>query len=303
MRDMTTVLITGATGLLGRAVMRVCAARPGWTVRGTGLSRAQPPLERVDLRDRAAMAACIDRVRPDVIIHGAAERRPEVSEKNPATTEDLNVGVTRDLARLAARRGAWMIYVSTDYVFDGTTPPYRPGDPTRPLNAYGRSKRDGELAARAELPGVGILRVPILYGEVQWLGESSVTVIAESLLSGRKPLVLDDWALRYPTLVDDVAVVCRQLVEYKASHADFGGTFHWSGDEPMTKYGMAMRMAPLLGFDPADLHPNPEPGSGPPRPRNSRLDCGLLEALGIGRRTPFAKAIAPILEKHLNLET
>jgi len=295
---MKTVLTTGASGLLGRAILRALAPHTDWQVRGTGFSRAAPPLDRLNLRDRTAVTAYIKTLRPDVIIHSAAERRPEVSEKDPTATEDLNVAVTRDLARLAAGLNAWMIYLSTDYVFDGTQPPYHPDDPTHPLNTYGRSKRDGELAMREELRDGAILRVPILYGEVERLSESAVTIIAENILQGRKPLTLDDWAVRYPTLTDDVAVVCRQMVEHRFSNPGFAGTFHWSGNEPMTKYGMAMRMAPLLGYDPACLRANPAPGGGPPRPRNARLDCAILEALGMGQRTPFAEAIVPILRPH-----
>ncbi len=299
MPGVKTILVTGASGLLGRAIVRMCGDIPGWRVRGTAFRRAGAALDRLDLRDRAAMRAYVDDLRPDVIVHSAAERRPDVSEKDPAATMDLNVGVTRDLTRLAAQSGAWLIYVSTDYVFDGTTPPYRPGDATHPLNAYGRGKRDGELAAREAMPEACILRIPILYGDAEWLGESAVTGVAESMLAGAAPIVCDAWAIRYPTLVDDIGVVCRGLIEHRARNPRFGGTVHWSGDEPMTKYDMAVAMAPHLGYDPAHLTANPHPGTGAPRPRDAHLDCSLLESLDIGRRTSFAQAIPAILRRHI----
>jgi dTDP-4-dehydrorhamnose reductase len=295
------ILITGATGLLGRPVLRACRAVPGWAVTGTAFRRAAPGLERVDLSQPEALPAFLDRLAPDVIIHSAAERRPDVSEKDPEGTRRLNVGSTAALAQWAAARGAFVIYISSDYVFDGTQPPYTPASPTCPINAYGLSKLDGEHAVQAAGGGAAILRVPILYGEVEELGESPVTVLAKNMLSARpgERLAMEHWATRYPTHTTDVAVVLRQMVERRLADANFKGVLHWSGSEPMTKYDMALAYAPLLGFDPARLVPDAAPPTGAPRPKDCHLDSSALERLGIGQRTPFADAFPAILAPHL----
>lgn len=295
------ILITGASGLLGRPVLRACAARSGWHVTGTSFRRSGPGLERIDLSQTAQLPAFLNAAAPDVIIHAAAERRPDVSEKDPQGTQRLNVGATATLAQWAAARQAFLIYISTDYVFDGTRPPYRPGDATHPLNAYGQSKLDGEQAVQAAGGDYAILRVPILYGEVETLDESPVTVLAKNML-GAKPgerLAMEDWATRYPTHTADVAAVLVQMVAHKLAHPELRGLFHWSGSEPMTKYGMAQAFAPLLGFDPSRLAPDAAPPAGAPRPKNAHLDTSDLERLGIGQRTPFASALPAILAPHL----
>jgi dTDP-4-dehydrorhamnose reductase len=295
------ILITGATGLLGRPALRACAAVPAWRVTGTSFRRAGPGLERFDLSQTDAIPAFLDRLAPNVIIHAAAERRPDVSEKDPIGTQRLNVGSTAALAQWAAARGAFLIYISSDYVFDGTTPPYKPASATRPINAYGRSKLDGEHAVRAAGSDHAILRVPILYGEVETLDESPVTVLAKNMLSARpgERLTMEHWATRYPTHTADVAAVLRQMVAHKATHSGFSGIFHWSGSEAMTKYDMALAFAPLLSFSPSRLVADPHPPAGAPRPKDCHLDASDLERLGIGQRTPFASALPAILKPHL----
>ena len=116
---------------------------------------------------------------PGIIIHSAAEMRPDVSQKDPAATLALNVGVPRHLAQLSRQTGAWMIYLSTNYVFDGKNPPYHSADRRNTLNLYGQSKLEGEMAVWAESDQACVLRVPTLYGKVEFLGETSVTQIAE----------------------------------------------------------------------------------------------------------------------------
>jgi dTDP-4-dehydrorhamnose reductase len=293
-----TVLLTGASGLLGRAVLRELTAEPAWQVCGTAFSRARPGLVRLDLCDEPAVAAFLDRTRPDAIVHAAAERRPDVSERDPDATRRLNVAATGRLAEWAARHGAWLVYLSTDYVFDGTMPPYRPDAPTHPLNRYGTSKRDGERTVWSASADAAVLRVPILYGEVESLSESAVTGVAQQLLDARgRALTIEAWATRYPTHCDDVACVIRQMLAHRLNHRDFRGTFHWSGSEALTKYDMAVVMAPLLGIDPSTVQPDARAPAGAPRPKDCHLDCRDLERLGMGRRTPFAAAMRSLLPR------
>jgi dTDP-4-dehydrorhamnose reductase len=126
-------------------------------------------------------------------------------------------------------------------------------------------------------------------------------VLAKNMLSAKpgERLAMEDWATRYPTHTADVAAVLSQMVSHKLAHPEFRGLFHWSGNEPMTKYVMAQAFAPLLGFDPSRLVPDATPPAGAPRPKNAHLDTSDLERLGIGQRTPFASALPAILAPHL----
>lgn len=77
-----------------------------------------------------------------------------------------------------------LIYISTDYVFDGTTPPYEVEDKPNPLNFYGQTKLDGEEAIKSVYPEAVILRVPILYGSTEYNGESAINVLIDAVLVG-----------------------------------------------------------------------------------------------------------------------
>jgi dTDP-4-dehydrorhamnose reductase len=300
---MKRVLITGASGLLGRPILKECTMIADWQVTGTAFSRTGHGLAKVDLSAVDTIPAFLDTIRPDAIIHSAAERRPDVSEKDPAGTQRLNVDATAAIATWAKRNDAYLVYLSSDYVFDGTQAPYTPASPTCPINTYGHSKLAGEHVIRDSGAMAAMLRVPILYGTVEYLAESSVTVLAQNMMNARgtdQKLPMEHWATRYPTLTDDVAVVLRQMLEYHFSKGPLCGIYHWSGNEPMTKYDMALVFAQAIGFDPAQLVPDvTPPGSAAPRPKDCHLDSSLLESLGMGRRTPFAAAVPRILKGFL----
>lgn len=289
------ILVTGASGLLGRAIYReLCDT--GRVVRGTAFQRARSGLDRVDLCDAGALRAYLAAVRPGCIIHSAAERKPDLCEGDPERIQRLNVESTAILAAHARTHGCLLIYLSTDYVFDGTKPPYQPGDAPNPVNAYGRSKLAGEEAVRAQLADAVVLRVPILYGPVETLAESPVTVVAADLLAAPDTtLRLDHWAIRYPTHVGDVAYVCRQILAQRAAGAGPRGILHWAGDEPMTKYEMGEMIADLLGCSRDRLVAVPHTIGSAPRPHDCHLDCTATEALGIGHRTPIRAALREIL--------
>lgn len=149
-------VVTGAGGQLARAWS--AAAPPGWSV--TGLSRAE-----LDTSDAAAVERVVDALAPDLILNAAAYTAVDRAESEP----DLAFAVNRDgaghLAAAAARLGARLIQVSTDFVFDGRSGrPYRPGDAPGPLNVYGASKLAGEQAAAETAPEALIVRTAWVYG-------------------------------------------------------------------------------------------------------------------------------------------
>ncbi len=294
------ILVTGATGMLGRAVMGRFAAEQDFELLGLCHSRTGAGLMRVDLADAAALAAVLDDYKPDVVVHTAAIRKPDEFAADVSGARRLNVDATDALARWAgAAPERFLVYISSDYVFDGTTPPYTPESPTHAINAYGVSKLDGEIVVRAAAEKQSaILRVPILYGDVENLQESSVTTVIEQILklsrSEPAPLILDDWATRYPTHVADVADILAQIVLKRLA-----GTFHWSGSEPMTKLDMGRVTAELLGVDTTLLKGSGAPANGSePRPKDCHLDRSALEKLGITTPgIPFAVAAKRLIAK------
>ncbi|KAH0629672.1 hypothetical protein JD844_011918 [Phrynosoma platyrhinos] len=247
------VLVTGATGLLGRAVYKEFKAN-NWNTVGCGYSRARPMFEQVNLLDAAAVHKLIQDFQPHVIIHCAAERRPDVVDSQPEVASQLNVVASGNIAKEAAQVGAFLVYISTDYVFDGTHPPYKENDVPNPLNLYGQTKLDGEKAVLRNSKDAAVLRIPILYGEVERLDESAVTVMFDKVQFNNKSANMDHWQQRFPTYVKDVASICRQLAEKR----------------------MLITDSPVVGAL---------------RPKNAHLDCSRLRMLGIEQQTPFRVGI------------
>jgi dTDP-4-dehydrorhamnose reductase len=296
---MHTVAVIGASGLLGRAVAHALEARADWRIVPTAHRRTDGKFVALDIRDAAAVTSFIDRIRPDAIVISAAERRPDVCERDPAAARALNVDAVRTIASAARRHGAWVLSISTDYVFDGNAPPYRIDDRPAPLNAYGRSKLEGEHALAESTDFGCVLRLPLLFGPIAEWPESAVTSLVPAIVAsaapGAAPAPMDAWATRYPTYTPDVAQVVRGMLERHADGNAICGIAQWSGDEPMTKFDIAARIARVLKIE-ARLSAQAGSVEATPRPRDCHLDSSRLEALGIGRRTPFDIAFAQVLE-------
>jgi len=286
------IMITGASGLLGRACKIAFADLHPVTC---AWSRAQENDLKLDLTNASEVRSALQEIKPDLIIHTAAERKPDICENQQDITQQLNVEATHTLATTTAAIGATLIYLSTDYVFDGTQPPYAVDAQTNPLNFYGQTKLAGEKATLEASADHIVLRVPILYGEVETLDESPVTLMLHKLLDPT-PVVEDHWALRYPTYVGDVAQTLRNWLPTLGNSA---GIYHFSGSEALTKFEMLNRMGKNLNLSTEHITANSEPPSGAPRPQNSQLDISRLKNKTVLQQTPFSENIERILKPFL----
>ncbi|RIB10362.1 RmlD-like substrate binding domain-containing protein [Gigaspora rosea] len=232
------VIVTGASGLLGRVVCKAFS-EAGHEVTGLAKSRAKNGLKQFDLTDKDKLESLIQELKPNVIIHTAAERRPDVAEKNREATFELNVNVPAHIASLSKVYDILLIHISTDYVFDGKNPPYDVNDKPNPLNFYGETKYKSELAVQSANNQTVVLRVPVLYGEVEFPGESAVNILMDSVKNSSKNVEMDHYAIRYPTNVRDVARVIKDISEKNVEqHIPISGILHFSSNENFTKYGM-----------------------------------------------------------------
>lgn len=144
------VLVTGAAGQLGQALRGTAPAG----VDLVALDRA-----RLDLADLPAIERAVAHYRPALIVNAAAYTAVDKAESEPALAHRLNAEAPGALAAAAARHGARLVHISTDFVFDGrNSEPYRPDHPTAPLGVYGASKQAGEAAVLAADPGALIVR-------------------------------------------------------------------------------------------------------------------------------------------------
>lgn len=293
------ILLTGATGLLGRALRKQLLLIPNFELTAAAYSRAVPPLVKADLTDSGQVETLFETARPDIVIHAAAERRPDIVDSQPEKARALNVAATETIASACARHSASLLYISTDYVFDGSNPPYFPDSPVNPLNEYGRLKLEGERIIKNTCPKGAILRIPLLYGPVEFLEECSVTELAKKLLV-TAPVKVEHWARRYPLHVDDVS---RAIIAITSAMRDFSEDFPiflLSGPVSWTKYEMLLEIGRVLGKSTSHIIPDTAPPSGAPRPKDCRMDTSRLESLGYTPRIAFGEGIKSALLPFFN---
>jgi dTDP-4-dehydrorhamnose reductase len=288
-----------ASGLLGRQVQQQFA-RAGWKAIGTGLNRINPPdVIRLNMLDPASIASTLDTIRPDVVVHCAANRFPDSCTANPAAARNLNVEASRALASAVAARDMFLIYISTDYVFSGRPgeAPYRASATPDPPNVYGRTKLEGERAVLGAAPCSSVvLRVPVLYGACDEPSESAVNVLMSQLWSAQKlspsegdaKIHVDDYARRFPTNTADVGRVCRDVADYYRSTENAGRDLprllQFTGEEAMTKWQIVQAFAEITGLPLENMEPvrpRDEPLDGTVRPFDCHLDMSELRELGI----------------------
>ncbi|KAF8068757.1 hypothetical protein FPV67DRAFT_1668830 [Lyophyllum atratum] len=273
-----------ASGVLGSAV-REAFNFDGAQAEVLGLShtRSGEGLVQLDLTKGDEVEKVFRDFKPNWVIHCAAERRPDVAEKDPEGTRILNAQVPENLASLAKRLKYTLVYISTDYVFDGTSPPYTPSAATNPLQLYGQSKRDGELAVLGVVGApVIVLRVPVLYGPSPKNSDSAINILLDVVQDqSGKAYKMDHYATRWPTNVVDIAHFLVRLSGYKKTIPPI---LHYSAAEPFTKYEICLVFAKILGLPHGHIIPDAEPPSGPgatTRPRDCQLYTRETEDLHV----------------------
>ncbi|KAH7318476.1 hypothetical protein B0I35DRAFT_432160 [Stachybotrys elegans] len=293
-----TVLVTGATGLLGREVVRSFHFN-GWNTKGTGYSRADGvDILKVDLSNESEVENALGETSPQVIVHCAAQRFPDKVDKDPEGAKALNVAASRSLASQAAARDIFLIYISTDYVFPGVPgeAPYENDAVPRPTNLYGQTKLDGEKVVLEEYEKAGkkgfavVLRVPVLYGKAEIPSESAVNTLMDSVWKAQTEgasVKMDHWALRYPTCTEDIGRVCHDVSSKYLDTADRGSLptiLQFSSEDKMTKYEICQRFGEIMGLSTDKIEANTEgndPNASVQRPYDCHLSTKALKDLGI----------------------
>ncbi|MCU1375616.1 MAG: dTDP-4-dehydrorhamnose reductase [Actinomycetia bacterium] len=259
---MTTVLVTGAGGQLGRELVDVF----------DGLDVVAAGHDRLDVADRDAVVGAITSLRPDVVVHAAAWTAVDACEADPDRAAAVNALGTRHVADGARRVGAHVVYVSTDYVFDGTKDgPYDEWDATAPTSVYGRTKLGGELELD---PGWTTVRTSWVFGRH---GANFVKTVLGLAGQGGELRMVDDQR-GCPTSAADLAATIRLLAVGRRP-----GTFHVTNQGATTWCQLARDILVLAGGDPARVVPigSADLDRPAPRPANSVLDNAALRLSGI----------------------
>ncbi|MFN4088203.1 MAG: dTDP-4-dehydrorhamnose reductase [Alphaproteobacteria bacterium] len=270
------ILLLGGTGQVGRELRR----RP-WPM---PVALAAPGRDEIDLADPHALRAAVARHAPAILVNAAAFTAVDAAETDPAAAHAVNAAAPSILAAAAAKAGAAILHLSTDYVFDGRKPgPYVEDDPVAPLSVYGSTKAAGEAAVRAACPRHVILRTSWVYAPA---GRNFVLTMLR--LGAERPLlrIVDDQR-GAPTAAADIADTIMAIARQIAVDEDSWGTFHFTAAGATSWYGFARAIfalaaaagRPVPHLEPVTTADYPTPAR---RPSNSRLDCARIgRAYGI----------------------
>jgi dTDP-4-dehydrorhamnose reductase len=280
------VLVTGGGGQLGHDLVRALSGEvpPGGrrralygpegpvALRGTEVVATDHRTLAVE--DRAAVAEAVASLRPDVIVHAAAHTDVDGCEVDPDRAYRVNALGTRHLAEAAERHRAHLVYLSTDYVFDGTARrPYREWDSPAPQSVYGASKLAGE---RECPPGATIVRTSWVCGAAG----ANMVKTALRLAAGRGGLRFVDDQHGSPTFTADLAAALVTLATDRRP-----GVFHVTNQGETTWYGFVRAVLAAAGHDPGRVEPITTAELVPPRPARrpaySVLDNAALRLSGL----------------------
>jgi dTDP-4-dehydrorhamnose reductase len=264
------ILITGAGGQLGTDLVGAASAAAHHEV--VAATRAQ-----IDVGDRDAVLSSVLELRPDLIIHAAAWTAVDACEGDPDHAWRVNALGCRHMAESARLAGAHLVAVSTDYVFDGTSPhPYTEWDRPAPLSMYGRSKLGGEEEVRAALAGATTVRTSWVCG----LHGSNMLKTVLRLAGTGVPLRFVDDQRGCPTFTEDLAGMLLHLGISRRP-----GLFHVTNQGATSWFQFAQEVVAAAGLDPSMVEPistaQLDPPRPAPRPANSVLDNAALRLGGI----------------------
>lgn len=251
------VLITGANGLLGQALVTRMSRLPDYDVLATArderlrLSGASCGYAPLDITNPGDVDALFEDFAPTVVVNCAAMTQVDACERERDACWQTNAAAVGTLAEACHRTGARLVQLSTDFVFDGTGGPYAEDARPAPVNFYGKAKLAGENAARkAGFDKWAVARTVLVYGTGEQLKRSNILLwLLEELQAGRRLQVVTD-QIRTPTYVVDLADGVEKMVRHEAS-----GIYHLAGRELVSVCEFAQTVAEVYGLDAALIEP------------------------------------------------
>ncbi len=276
------VLVTGTKGQLGYDVVN--------ELTGRGIEAVGVDIEEMDITDADSVNRVIAQAAPDAVIHCAAYTAVDAAEDNVELCRRVNVDGTQNIANICKKLDIPMIYISTDYVFDGEGErPWEPDDERTPLNVYGQTKYEGELAVQNTLEKYFIVRIAWVFGVN---GKNFVRTMLNLAKTHDHITVVND-QFGSPTYTYDLA---RLLVDMVLT--DKYGIYHATNEGICTWYEFACEI-----FRQAGVKVEVEPVSAKQyqarakRPSNSRMSKDKLEKNGFKRLPSWQDALGRYLKE------
>ncbi|MCT7977520.1 SDR family oxidoreductase [Laspinema olomoucense] len=274
---MKKLLITGSSGFLGWNLCQV--AQLGWEVWGTYCSHEITipgcQLMPVDLRDFHALKSLFDEVRPDAVIHAAAQSQPNVCQTYPQESYKINVTASSHLAGLCGDAEIPCIFTSTDLVFDGFNPPYSETDAVCPVSRYGEQKVQAEIEMRDRNPQTIVCRMPLMFGDGGPAAQSFLQPMLQTLRSGQELALFTD---EFRTPVSGKTAAQGLLLALEQDEK----LLHLGGKERVSRYGFFEQVIEVLEVNQGQIKPcrQQDVKMSAPRPPDVSLDSSKAFSLG-----------------------
>lgn len=282
--DDMRVLVTGVKGQLGHDVMNELAKR---NHTGVGVD-----IEEMDITDAASVERVIRESNVEAVIHCAAWTAVDLAEDEDKIEKvrQVNAGGTENIAKVCAELDLKMIYISTDYVFDGQgTRPWEPDDERHPLNVYGQTKYEGELAVEKYLTRYYIVRIAWVFGVN---GKNFIKTMLNLGKTHEELTVVDD-QIGSPTYTYDLARLLVDMLE-----TDKYGRYHATNEGLCTWYEFAQEIFRQAGVDVKVVPVSSEKfAAKAKRPHNSRMNKEKLSQMGFERLPAWQDALQRYLKE------
>ena len=230
---MKKVLVTGAKGMLGKDLCPI--------LEDSGYEVIETDIDTMDITDIFSVKSNIEKYNPDIVIHCAAYTNVDGAETDKETAEKINVLGTENIAKMCAKNNVELVYISTDYVFDGEkSEPYQPDDKPNPLNVYGLTKLKGEQAIQKYCEKYYIVRTSWLYGIHGKNFVETMIILAQT----KKELKVVDDQIGCPTWTVELSnAIVKLLEDYEY------GIYHACGLGRTSWYGFAKKIFELENID------------------------------------------------------
>lgn len=274
---MAKLLVTGASGFLGWNLCQLAA--PDWEVYGVCRSHplAIPKVKsvRADLTDFQAVQPLLQSVKPDAVIHLAAESSPNRCQQQPELSHRINVDASVNLARLCADARIPYVFASSEQVFDGLNPPYKETDSVSPINLYGEQKALAEEKILDCYSSAAVCRLPLMFGAAPPGASSFLQPFMQTLQEGRSlQLFVDEF--RTPASSTTVAKGLLLALE------KVQGILHLGGRDRISRYDFGQLMVEVFDLPVEGLTASRQGdvAMAAPRPPDVSLDNSKAFALG-----------------------
>ncbi|ABA23259.1 dTDP-4-dehydrorhamnose reductase [Trichormus variabilis ATCC 29413] len=274
---MKKLLITGASGFLGWHLCQ--AAQQEWEVYGTycshELSVPGIKLLKVNLTDFLELKQIFNEIKPDAVIHTAAQSQPNFCQIHPDESYTINVTASCNLAELCAAASIPYAFTSSELVFDGIKSPYKETDTVCPVNIYGEQKVLAEVGILERYPIATVCRMPLMFGNATPTAKSFIQPFIQTLKSGQELTLFID---EFRTPVSGTTAAKGILLALEKVK----GIIHLGGKERISRYDFGHILAEVFQLPTAGIKAclQQDVNMAAPRPADVSLDSSQAFALG-----------------------